>query len=74
VQIPSGLGSGNADLVLSGKKIDGTDLVVGLPVSLEMIGNSGGFTDSLLAGFLFAIGAMFIFLVLRKKRVTSEIE
>jgi hypothetical protein len=74
VQIPSGLGSGNADLVLSGKKIDGTELVVGLPVSLEMIGSSGGFTDSLLAGFLFAIGAMFIFLVLRKKRVTSEIE
>jgi len=74
IEIPSGLGSGNADLVLSGENADGSEVVVGLPVSLEMIGSSGGFTDSLLAGFLFAIGAMFIFLVLRKRRDADEIE
>jgi len=74
IEIPSGLGSGNADLVLSGENADGSEVVVGLPVSLEMTSNFGGFTDSLLAGFLFAIGAVFIFLVLRKKRDAEEIE
>jgi hypothetical protein len=39
-----------------------------------MTSRSGGFTDSILAGFLFAIGAMFIFLVMRKKRDAEEIE
>jgi hypothetical protein len=74
IEIPSGLGSGNADLVLSGENADGSDVVVGLPVSLEMTSSFGGFTDSLLAGFLFAIGSVFTFLVLRKKRNAEEIE
>jgi hypothetical protein len=39
-----------------------------------MTSSYSGFTDSLLAGFLFAIGAVFIFLVLRKKRDAEEIE
>jgi len=74
IEIPSGLGSGNADLVLSGKNVDGSDVVVGLPVLLEVTTSSGGFTESLFAGLLFAIGALFIFLVMRKKRDDEEVE
>ena len=74
IEIPSGLGSGNADLVLSGENPDGSDVVVGLPVLLEVTTSSGGFTESLFAGLLFAIGALFIFLVMRKKRDDEEVE
>jgi hypothetical protein len=41
---------------------------------LEVTTSSGGFTESLFAGLLFAIGALFIFLVMRKKRDDEEVE
>lgn len=72
VKIPRDLGNGNADLVVSGTTPDGSDMVVGLPVVLEMTSSSSGFTYTLSTGLLFAIGAMFIYLVLRRRKEDGE--
>jgi ELWxxDGT repeat protein len=72
IDIPRGLGNGNADLVVSGKNADGSDVVIGIPVTLESTSSSSGLTYTLSTAILFAIGAMFIYLVLRRRRKTDE--
>jgi hypothetical protein len=72
IDIPRGLGNGNADLVVSGKNTDGSDVVIGIPVTLESTSSSNGLTYTLSTAILFAIGAMFIYLVMRRTRKTDE--
>jgi len=72
IDIPRGLGNGNADLVVSGKNTDGSDVVIGIPVILESTSSSNGLTYTLSTAILFAIGAMFIYLVMRRTRKTDE--
>jgi len=67
IDIPRGLGNGNADLVVSGKNTDGSDVVIGIPVTLESTSSSNGLTYTLSTAILFAFGAMFIFLAVRRR-------
>ena len=67
IDLPDDVESGAGDIVISGSNKFGKRVTVAVPVQITAIPKSGGFTSSLLAGSLFAIGGFFIFLVLRRR-------
>lgn len=67
IDIPGEFDSGTGDIVISGSNESGEKVTVGVPVLITVSTKSGGFTSSLLAGVLFAIGGFFIFMVLRRR-------
>jgi hypothetical protein len=67
IDVPGDLESGAGDIVISGSNELGERVSVGVPVQITTTTKSGGFTSSLLAGALFALGGFFIFMVLRRR-------
>jgi hypothetical protein len=67
IDLPDDVESGAGDIVISGSNKFGKRVTVAVPVQITATAKSSGFTSSLLAGSLFAIGGFFIFLVLRRR-------
>ena len=68
VKIPSGKLSGGADLLISGTSANGKRVTVGIPMQIVQVVVSNGTLTSITAGLLSAIGGIFVFIVLRRKR------
>ena len=67
IDMPGDVASGAGDIVISASNESGERVTVGVPVQITVAAKMGGFTSSLLAGVLFAIGGFFIFMVLRRR-------
>jgi hypothetical protein len=67
IELPDDVASGAGDVVISGSNKFGKRVTVAVPVQITAMTKSSGFTSSLLAGSLFAIGGFFIFLVRRRR-------
>jgi hypothetical protein len=67
IELPDDVESGAGDIVISGSNKFGKRVTVAVPVQITAMAKTSGFTSSLLAGSLFAIGGFFIFLVLRRR-------
>jgi hypothetical protein len=67
IDLPDDVESGAGDIVISGSNKFGKRVTVAVPVQITAMAKSSGFTSSLLAGSLFAIGGFFIFLVRRRR-------
>jgi hypothetical protein len=73
IDVPGDVATGAGDIVISGRNESGERVTVGVPVQITIATKTGGFTSSLLAGVLFAIGGFFIFMVLRRREETSAL-
>jgi hypothetical protein len=67
IDLPDDAENGAGDIVISGSNKFGKRVTVAVPVQITAMAKSSGFTSSLLAGSLFAIGGFFIFLVRRRR-------
>jgi hypothetical protein len=73
IELPDDVESGAGDIVISGSNKFGKRVTVAVPVQITAMAKSSGFTSSLLAGSLFAIGGFFIFLVRRRREEESAL-
>jgi hypothetical protein len=74
IDLPDDIESGAGDIVISGTNKFGKRVTVAVPVRVTSITRSSGFTPSLLGGSLFAVGAFFIYLVLRRREEESALQ
>jgi hypothetical protein len=72
IQIPSGRLSGSADILINARNAKDEKVSVGIPMQIVQVLTSNGSTTSIAAGLLFAIGSIFIFLILRRDREEEE--